>query len=199
MKRSTELVPPYDIKFGEPPALEITMSDKDKAGMAALGELICRMNPYTKQPYSDTIGFQTGEMEVGMLPQSSSLAGAQTAREALAAAALSKQEKDAWDKAKAKEKTNKSAAVAETFTADEKQALAKVAKECDPHLPSIAEIAIEVARNYGEQWNFKGQMRTVKSAIQIPYRFPVQAKDGTTLYWQTEFLLIGYAGGGGMG
>ena len=65
------------------------MSDKDKAGMAALGELICRMNPYTKQPYSDTIGFQTGEMEVGMLPQSSSLAGAQTAREALAVAALS--------------------------------------------------------------------------------------------------------------
>jgi hypothetical protein len=167
--------------------------------MAALGELICRMNPYTNQPYSDTIGFRTGEMEVGMLPRSSELAGAQAVREALAAAALSKEEKDAWDKGKAKEETNRKAAVAAIFTPDEQQALAKVAKARDPHLPSIAEIAIEVARNYGEQWNFKGQMRTVKSAIQIPYRFPVQAKDGTTLYWQTEFLLIGYAGGGGMG
>jgi hypothetical protein len=173
------------------------MSDKDDAGMAALGELICRMNPYTNQPYSDTIGFRTGEMEVGMLPRSPELAAAEALREVLAAAALSKQEKVAWDSAKAKNKAK--GAAAPEFTPDEEQALAKMAKTRDPHLPSIAGIAIEVARNYGEQWNFKGQMRTVKSAIQIPYRFPVQAKDGTTLYWQTEFLLIGYAGGGGMG
>ena len=129
MKRSTELVPPYYIKFGEPPALEITMSDKDKAGMAALGELICRMNPYTKQPYSDTIGFQTGEMEVGMLPQSSSLAGAQAAREALAVAALSKEEKDAWDKAKAKECAQRAIERASREPAKDRQEIEKEARK----------------------------------------------------------------------
>ena len=34
-------------------------------------------------------------------------------------------------------------------------------------------IATEVARNYGEQWTFKGQMLTVKTAVRIPYRFTV--------------------------
>ena len=168
------------------------MVNKSDAGMAALGELICRLNPYTNQPYSDTIGFRTGEMEVGMIPPSSELAAAQ-----LTAAGSSDEEKVAWRKAKAKKETEGAAAA--TLTTEEKQAVAKMDKAHDPHLPSIAGIAIEVARNYGEQWNFKGQMRTVKSAIQIPYRFPVQANDGTTLYWQTEYLLIGYAGGGGMG
>ena len=69
----------------------------------------------------------------------------------------------------------------------------------DPLINAIKSISIEVERNYGAKWTFKGQQQSVKAAYRIPYRFPVKDKDGNTLYWQTEYLLIGYAGeqGGG--
>ena len=35
--------------------------------MAALGELICRLNPYTDLPEDPTTGLTTGEMQVGLL------------------------------------------------------------------------------------------------------------------------------------
>ena len=57
---------------------------------------------------------------------------------------------------------------------------------------------IEVERNYGAQWTFKGQQQAVKLAFRIPYRFPVK-RDDDTLYWQTEYLLVGYAGADGGG
>ena len=56
---------------------------------------------------------------------------------------------------------------------------------------------IEVQKNYGAAWAFKGQTQNVKAAARIPYRFQVQDKDGNPLYWRTEYLLIGYAGGDG--
>src|SRR6266568_4286418 len=117
--------------------------------MAALGELICRLNPYTDLPPDATTGEQTGEMEIAVLPPAS-----------VAAAPKGKQ---------------------------------------DPHIASIASVAIEVERNYGSKWTFKGQTQTVRTAFRIPYRFAVRDKDGRTLYWQTEHLLIGYAGAEGGG
>ena len=67
-------------------------------------------------------------------------------------------------------------------------------------------VAIEVEENYGTQWNFKGQTQSVKTAVRIPYRFPVYRVDPISnqptqeiLYWRTEYLLIGYAGGDGPG
>jgi hypothetical protein len=63
---------------------------------------------------------------------------------------------------------------------------------------TIDGIEIEVEDNYGTKWSFKGQTQTVKAAARIPYRFPVKTADGTkVLYWRTEYLLIGYAGGDG--
>src|ERR1700722_16423948 len=66
-----------------------------------------------------------------------------------------------------------------------------------PGLPvpgTIGKIAIEIERNYGAAWTFKGQTLDVKTAVRIPYRFAVMDEDGNPLYWQTEYLLIGYAG-----
>ena len=69
---------------------------------------------------------------------------------------------------------------------------------------TIASMGIEVERNYKPVWNFKGQDQTVQSAVRIPYRFPVYGHDEggkgkQLLYWQTEYLLLGFVGGGGMG
>ena len=43
-------------------------TDND-SGMTALGELICRLNPYTELPFDKTSNMQTGKMEVGTLPK----------------------------------------------------------------------------------------------------------------------------------
>ena len=120
-------------------------ADND-TGMAALGELICRLNPYTELPFDKTNNMQTGKMEVGTLPRPTG-----------------------------NYKTNST----QTNT--------------------IACIEIEVEKNYGTQWTFKGQAQSVKTAFRIPYRFQVKDESGNTLYWQTEYLLIGYAGGDGPG
>ncbi len=75
----------------------------------------------------------------------------------------------------------------------------------DPSAPgfpvsgTIGKIAIEIERNYGAPWTFKGQTLNVKTAVRIPYRFAVMDEDGNPLYWQTEYLLIGYAGDQGGG
>jgi hypothetical protein len=116
--------------------------------MAALGELICDLNPYTGVTDA-AAGTETGKMSVGMLP---------------------------------------------------------AAPDPDPNNPTapapapgaIGSFGIEIERNYGAKWTFKGQDLTVKTAVRIPYRFPVN-KNGRTLYWQTEYLFIGYAGAEGGG
>jgi len=126
------------------------MAEPRDDGMAALGELICRLNPYTELPVDMTTGVQTGKMEVETLPKANV------------------------------------------------PALMRGAGG-DPLIDTIASIAIEVERNYGAKWTFKGQTQTVKSAVRIPYRFAVRDRDGMTLYWQTEYLLIGYAGSEGGG
>jgi hypothetical protein len=63
---------------------------------------------------------------------------------------------------------------------------------------TIACMGIEVERGYKPTWTFKGQEQSVTAAARIPYRFPVYKND-QLVYWQTEYLLIGFVGGGGMG
>jgi hypothetical protein len=113
--------------------------------MGALGELICRLNPYTELPFDKTNNMQTGKMEVGTLPKPTG-----------------------------------------NYVTD-------------PQTDTIACIEIEVEKNYKAQWTFKGQTQSVKAAFRIPYRFQVKDKAGKTLYWQTEYLLVGYAGSEGGG
>jgi len=116
------------------------------AGMSALGDLICRLNPYTRLPTNPNTGLSTGFMSIGMLPS-----------------------------AQPGYKAN------------------------DPN-STIACMGIEVERQYKPVWTFKGQEQTVQAAIRIPYRFPVYSDGGKQLlYWQTEYLLLGFVGGGGMG
>jgi hypothetical protein len=77
--------------------------------------------------------------------------------------------------------------------------LPQLADPSDPNKkPLIGAIALEVERNYGATWTFKGQAQAVKAAVRIPYRFPVY-KNGKLAYWQTESLLIGFAGADGGG
>jgi hypothetical protein len=121
-----------------------TPGDGSDPTMAAMGELICRLNPYTRLPQNEDSGLSTGDMEVGML----SPAGTGYA-------------------------------------------------PGDPDA-TIACMGIEVERNYKPTWSFKGQDQSVTTAVRIPYRFAVK-KNGKLIYWQTEYLLIGYVGGGGMG
>ena len=113
-------------------------------GMAALGELICRLNPYTELPKDSATGLETDEMQVGMLPRAGG---------------------------------------------DYKS---------DDHTDTIACMGVEVQHNYGEKWSFKGQPHTVKTMFRVPYRFLVK-KNGIPHYWQTEYLLVGYAGADGGG
>jgi len=158
--------PPRDEDYGTQPTQEETMDThveydpkKEVANkrahnvmppaddMSALGELICRLNPYTKRSKDPTAGLKaTGGMQL--------------------------QPRHPGALAKA----------AQPQTVDE----------------IIADMPVEVVRNYGEKWAFKGQTFAVKTAVRIPYRFEVTTESGET-YWQMETLLIGYAGGEGPG
>ena len=62
----------------------------------------------------------------------------------------------------------------------------------------VGNIEVEVDNSYEAKWDFKGQTLTVKTAVRIPYRFPVR-RDGKIVYYQTESLLIGFAGADGGG
>jgi hypothetical protein len=128
--------------------------------MNALGELICRLNPYTELPHDTTSGLATGEMQLKMIEPGGVVSAAQ------------------------------GEAVKKGITTQEH------AQAHDPLIDTIAGIAVEVVSNYGEHWVFKGQSHAVKTAVLIPYRFPI-FKNGKLAYWQTENLLIGYAGGNG--
>jgi hypothetical protein len=125
-------------------------------GMQALGELICRLNPYTELPKDPTSGLATGEMQLKMIEPGTVVAAA----------------------------------------AVEGKAAGLIAEKPNGLTETIAGISIQVASNYGEKWLFKGQTHLVKTAVLIPYRFPI-FKNGKLAYWQTENLLIGYAGGDG--
>lgn len=127
-------------------------------GMDALGELICRLNPYTELPKDPTSGVATGEMQLQMVRVGNVI-----------------------DKAMGE-------AAKKGFGAASGNSL----------IESIAGMAIQVTGNYGEKWVFKGQPHAVRTAVLIPYRFPI-FKNEKLAYWQTENLLIGYAGGDGPG
>ena len=47
-------------------------------------------------------------------------------------------------------------------------------------------IEVEVDNSYDAKWDFKGQTLTVKTAVRIPYRFPVKNDKGQILDFQTE-------------
>jgi hypothetical protein len=121
---------------------------KSDAGMAALGELMCRLNPYTRSKDPST-GEETGDMIVGMLQPAGT-----------------------------------------GYNPD------------DPNT-TIACMGIEVERNYASKWTFKGQEQSVKLAFRVPYRFPVMKKNDRggydILYWQMEYLIVGFAGADGGG
>jgi hypothetical protein len=157
MRRTTELVtlPHETPDLGKQVNRRTKMADGEVNGMAALGELICRLNPYTELPQDKTTGLSTGEMEVVTFPKD-----------------------------------------AATVTNDENGAQVHAGAQEKALTEFIAGIAIEVEGNYGEKWSFKGQAFAVKTAVRIPYRFPVY-KNGKLAYWQTENLLIGYAGNNG--
>jgi hypothetical protein len=124
------------------PILEDVMAED--INLAALAELISRLNPYTNLPVDDT-GVQTGKMQIAMLPA------------------------------------------------------AQITGPSGPVLDEISRVEVEVERGYDTKWSFKGQQQFVKAAVRIPYRFEVKDKDGQTLYFQTEYLLVGYAGAEGGG
>jgi hypothetical protein len=134
-------------------------------GMDALGELICRLNPYTELPKDPTSGLASREMQLKMIESGDVVKAAKD--EALA---------------DAKAENGKSRGL--------------IAEPPSAVTETIAGISIQVASNYGEKWVFKGQTHAVKTAVLIPYRFPV-FKNGKLAYWQTENLLIGYAGSDG--
>jgi hypothetical protein len=113
--------------------------------MCALGELICRLNPYTRLRKDPVTGQSTSGM-----------------------------------------------AIEPTGSAQPHGAAPPSVEEI------IAKIPVEVVPNYGAKWIFKGQSLAVKTAVRIPYRFEVTTQSGEK-YWQTETLLIGYAGGDGPG
>lgn len=112
--------------------------------MLALGDLVCRLNPYTNLDFDSTTNMATGPMEVVTQPRPTGYTPA-------------------------------------------------------PGDETIACMSVEAERNYNATWTFKGQTQHVKAAFRIPYRFQVKDKDGKVKYWQTEYLLIGYAGGDGPG
>lgn len=120
--------------------------------MDALGELICRMNPYTNRKNDPATGLKkTGGMQI-QPPHAN---------------------------------TPVTQGGASTSTAN--------APSVDD---IIKKIPVEIVRNYGEKWAFKGQSFSLKTAVRIPYHFEATNEDGE-IYMQTETLLIGYAGSDG--
>jgi len=63
----------------------------------------------------------------------------------------------------------------------------------------VGNIEVEVDNSYEAKWDFKGQTLSVKTAVRIPYRFPVRNDKKEIVYYQTESLLIGFAGADGGG
>lgn len=58
---------------------------------------------------------------------------------------------------------------------------------------------LQVADQYAETWQFKGEPQNVNKAVRIKYRWPVFDPENKSniLYWITDYLLIGFEGSGG--
>jgi len=54
------------------------------------------------------------------------------------------------------------------------------------------------SQEYAGRWDFKGTSHYVAKAIRIPYMYYRPAEDGTTAVLVTDYLLIGFEGGGAM-
>ena len=113
--------------------------------MAALGELICRLNPYTELPFDKTANMQTGKMEVGTLPKPTG-----------------------------------------NYAVN------------DPHINTIACIEIEVEKNYGAKWTFKGQTQSVKAVRpSLTVSRSRTSRASTPIGRRNSCWLVGGAEGGG--
>jgi hypothetical protein len=60
----------------------------------------------------------------------------------------------------------------------------------------LSQIRVE-EDNYGQAWTFRGGTQTIKKGLRITYRYPKKDRSGSILYYVTEHLLVGYAGGDG--
>lgn len=54
------------------------------------------------------------------------------------------------------------------------------------------------SQEYAGRWDFKGTSHYVAKAIRIPYRYYRPAEDNTIAVLVTDYLLIGFEGGGAM-
>ena len=75
----------------------------------------------------------------------------------------------------------------------------KAAENAAAQVNGNAQFELEVADNYSELWNFKGEPQKVNRAVRIKYRWP-KLDDGDStkiLYWVTDYLLVGFEGTGG--
>lgn len=57
-----------------------------------------------------------------------------------------------------------------------------------------SQIEVEVDDEYTGEWSFKKEPQTIARALRIKVRYPLVV--GGTTYWQEDYLLIGYVGGG---
>jgi hypothetical protein len=72
----------------------------------------------------------------------------------------------------------------------------------NPNPPTTANNYIQVEllfdAEYAGDWIFRGEAQHIASAARIRYRYPVKDKvTNATLYWKSDYLLIGFAGSGG--
>jgi hypothetical protein len=54
------------------------------------------------------------------------------------------------------------------------------------------------SQEYAGRWDFKGTSHYVAKAIRIPYMYYRPSTDGTSAVLVTDYLLIGFEGGGAM-
>ena len=68
-----------------------------------------------------------------------------------------------------------------------------------PAAPDMTGIWMEVDTRYADDWTFKGQSHSINKAVRIAYRWAKKDAAGNTLYWVTDYLLVGFEGSNGGG
>lgn len=145
----------------------------DVVGLWALAQLICTLNPYTEVK-DDSASTHSHQMVVG------------------------RPDHAAGDERKPDQTRGYS--VEPVDAAGPKQRLLAIMESEDVMRMienRLRSVNLEVEENYGTSWDFKGQKQSVKTAFRVPYTFKVK-RNGRS-YWQTEHVLIGFAGADGGG
>ena len=68
-----------------------------------------------------------------------------------------------------------------------------------PAAPDMTGMWMEVDTRYADDWTFKGQSHSINKAVRIAYRWAKKDAAGNTLYWVTDYLLVGFEGSNGGG